>query len=266
MKAKVACALGLFLLLTLRVGASARQAAPAATGKPAASPAPSAGAKAGDKITATTPPADLARIALTAHGGDKFRNAKTIILRGSVDFYLPNSTQALPGEFLTITAGERFRQDVRAAPLFNVRVIHDGKNFYSSVRLFSVPPPNKFGMIVLIRFDQPGYSVTALPDRKKQRAFRITDPDGNVTNFYVDPATGRVMSYEALYNGATYTVTHEKYKEIGGVQVPHSFKQSFATAQGTFYADYKVKQAAVNQPVGDNMFTIPAPSPPGKKP
>jgi hypothetical protein len=49
---------------------------------------------------------------------------------------------------------------VRAPPFFNAKVIHDGKRFYSSVRLFSIPPPNKFGMIVLTRFDQPGYSVT----------------------------------------------------------------------------------------------------------
>jgi hypothetical protein len=261
MKAKFACALAVFLLLMLPVSASAQQAVPAAPGKTAASPTPPTAVGAKIKITATTPPADLARSALMAHGGDKFRSAKTIILRGSIDFYLPNSVQALPGEFLIITAGERFRQEVRAPPFFNARVISDGQRLYSSVRLFSVPPPNKFGMIVLTRFDQPGYSVTPLPDQKKRRAFRITDPDGNVTNFYIDPATGRVMSYEALYNGGTYTVAHEKFKELGGVLVPHSFKQSLATPQGTFYADYKVKQAAVNQKVSDNMFALPTPTP-----
>src|SRR5947207_15991156 len=149
MKAEFACALARFLPLMLPVSASARQAAPATPSKPAASPTPPATAGAKDKITATTPPADLARIALMAHGGDKFRSAKTIIVRGSVDFYLPNSVQALPGEFLIITAGERFRQEVRAPPFFNATVIHDGTRLYSSVRLFSVPPPNKFGMIML---------------------------------------------------------------------------------------------------------------------
>jgi hypothetical protein len=250
MRVKFACALALFLSFMLTVRVCAQQSA-------------NTGGK--DKITATTPPADLARIALRAHGGDKFRSAKTIIIRGSVDFYLPNSVQALPGEFLIIMAGERFRQEVRAAPFFNARVISDGQRLYSSVRLFSVPPPNKFGMIVLTRYDQPGYSVTALPDQKKRRAFRITDPGGNVTNFYVDQSTGRVMSYDVLYNGATHTVAHEKFKELGGVLVPHSFKQSLSTPQGTFYADYKVKQASVNQAVNDNMFAIPAPPPPSKK-
>jgi len=36
---------------------------------------------------------------------------------------------------------------------------------------------------LLAKFDQPGYTVSALPDKKKQRAFRISDADGNVTTF-----------------------------------------------------------------------------------
>ena len=40
-----------------------------------------------------------------------------------------------------------------------------------------------------MKFDQPGYSVSAIPDKKKHRGFRITDSEGNVTDFYVDPAT-----------------------------------------------------------------------------
>jgi hypothetical protein len=78
-KAKFACALALFLPFMLPASASAQQKAPAATDKAAASPAPPTAAGAKDKITATTPPADLARIALMAHGGDKFRSAKTLI-------------------------------------------------------------------------------------------------------------------------------------------------------------------------------------------
>ena len=61
-----------------------------------------AGTKGGSGATAssiapTTAPFDLARAALNAHGGDKFKTVKSMILRGSVDLYAPNSTQPRPG-------------------------------------------------------------------------------------------------------------------------------------------------------------------------
>src|SRR5437773_9279107 len=57
-------------------------------------------------ITATTPPIDLARAALAAQGGEKFKALKSMVLKGSVDLYAPNSTQSIPGSFVMVTAGE----------------------------------------------------------------------------------------------------------------------------------------------------------------
>src|SRR5687768_18534306 len=47
-------------------------------------------------ITATTLPIDLARAALAAQGGDKFKSLQSMVLKGSVDLYAPNSTQSVP--------------------------------------------------------------------------------------------------------------------------------------------------------------------------
>src|SRR5512138_769343 len=69
-------------------------------------------------ITAETTPIELARAAVGALGGDKFKNLKNIWIVGSVNLYAPNSTLAQPGKFSIITAGAKFRMDVDASPAF----------------------------------------------------------------------------------------------------------------------------------------------------
>jgi len=45
-------------------------------------------------LTASTSPEELARAAFAAQGGEKFRQVQSMILRGSVDLFAPNSTQS----------------------------------------------------------------------------------------------------------------------------------------------------------------------------
>jgi len=124
-------------------------------------------------ITATTSPIDLARAALAAQGGDKFKSVKNMILRGSVDLYPPNSTQSIPGGFVIVTSGDKLRIEISAPPALSFKQIYDGQRSYSSIPGVELPPLTKFGMNLLIKFDQPGYTVSAIPDKKKQRGFRI---------------------------------------------------------------------------------------------
>src|SRR5256885_11658310 len=135
-------------------------------------------------ITPATSPTDLARASLVALGGDKYRNMKSMWLSGSVELFAPNSAQSLPGKFALVTAGERYRRDIQS-PAFVFQQIYDGQQNYSSVPQFDFPPPSLYGLSVLNKFDRPGYTVTALPDNKKQRAFRITGPENNSTDFYI---------------------------------------------------------------------------------
>src|SRR6185436_19765908 len=155
-------------------------------------------------ITATATPIELAKAALAAQGGEKFKVLKNAILRGSVDLYGPNSTQSLPVGFVLVTAGDKFRMEVDARPLFSFKQIFDGQQTYSSLPGAEMAPASKFGMRLLTRIDEPGYTVTALPDKKKQRGFRITDAEGNATDFYLDLATARVTTFTFAYNGYNF--------------------------------------------------------------
>jgi hypothetical protein len=208
-------------------------------------------------ITASTSPEELARAAFAAQGGEKFRQVQSMILRGSVDLFAPNSTQSIPGGFVIVTAGDKVRIEVDARPAVSFKQIYDGQQSYSSLPGVELPPASKFGLAVLPKFNQPGYRVSAVPDRKKLRGFRITDPDGNATEFYLDPVTGRVMSFLIGYQGYTFGTEHKKFKEFEGVLVPTSFTQRLEMPQGAFFADYNVKDVKLNQPLGDDVFAIP---------
>lgn len=208
-------------------------------------------------ITSATSPLDLARAAVIAQGGDKFKNLESIVLRGSVDLYGPNSTQSVPGGFVLANAGDKMRLEVDARPLFTFKQIFDGQQSYSSLPGAEMPPSSKFGMRVLAKFDQPGYAVTALPDKKKLRGFRVADSEGNATDFYLDPATGRIISYTFSFSGYNFGTENRKFKEVEGVLVPSSFTQRIEMPQGAAFAEFNAKEIKINQKLGDDAFAIP---------
>jgi hypothetical protein len=120
-----------------------------------------------------------------------------------------------------------------------------------------VPPLSKFGLGVLSKFDQPGYKVTALANKKKLRGFRIADPEGYATDFYIDATNGRIMEFFLNYGGYTFGTANSKFKEVDGVLIPFSFSQRFEMPQGAFFAEYNVKEVKLNQTLGDDAFAIP---------
>lgn len=245
-------------LLVLSAGVIAQSASSAASA-PAGniSPAPSASTMpAVPAINANSTPVELARAALAAQGGDKFKNLKNTWLVGTVDLTAPNSVQSIPGKFSLVTAGERMRLDVDASPLFKFKQIYDGQQSYSSMPGVQMPPADRFGLPVLAKYDQAGYTVSAIPNEKKLRGFRIEDANGNATNFYIDPTTARVMKYIIPYNGLSFGIENEKFKEIEGVLIPINFMQRLEMPQGAFYATYHVKDVKLNQELRDDVFAI----------
>jgi hypothetical protein len=243
----------LVVLLSLVAAATAQQPSGA---KPNGSQNPNTNTINAPAITANSTPLELARAALAAQGGDKFKNLKSMTLMGSVDLYPPNSAQSIPGKFAMVTAGDRVRIDVDARPIFAFKQIYDGQQSYSSIPGVQMPPASKFGLPVLAKFDQPGYTVSGLADNKKLRGFRVVDGEGNTTDFYLDPANGRVIRYLIPYHGYTFGTENSKLREVEGVLIPFSFSQKLETAQGAFFAEYKVKDVKLNQPIGDDVFTI----------
>jgi uncharacterized low-complexity protein len=257
-----AAALALALCLGVATSAGAQEKssgqAPDKT-KPAAKTAANASAATQGKtsvITAEMSPLELARAAFNAQGGEKFRNLKNMMLTGSVDLYAPTSTQSITGRFGIILAGEKLRQDVQS-PLFSFQFIFDGAQSYSTIRGINLPPLNKYGLPVLARFDQAGYTVTALPDQKKERAFRLSDAEGNSTDFYVESSTGRVRRFDIIFNGRTFSFEYTSFREVDGVLVPVNFAQKLAAPQGDYIAEYKVKEVKLNQDLPADAFKIP---------
>ena len=208
-------------------------------------------------ITAETTPLDLARAAFAAQGGEKFRSLQNMILRGSVQLYPPNSVQSIPGSFSLVTAGPKLRMEIDARPAIIFKQIYDGQNSYSSMPNVEMPPLTKFGLGALSRFDQPGYQISAIADKKKQRGFRLVDPEGYTTDYYLDSKTGRVMSFFLYYGGVTLGTENSKFKEVEGVLVPFSFSQKFEMPMGAFFAEFSVKDVKINQQLGDDAFAIP---------
>ena len=207
-------------------------------------------------ITPNSTPMDLARAALAAQGGDNFRNMKSLVLIGDVDLYAPNSAQSVPGKFVMVYGDNaRYRLDVQS-PVVQFKQIYDGQQGYSSIPNLSVLNPSKFGLGLLTRLDQPGYTVTALPDKKKQRAFRISGGEGISTDFFIDAVTGRVAQFTAPFQGGVFAMEQKNLKELDGILVPYTLTQRFETPQGAYFAEFKVKTAKVNQPLGDDVFMI----------
>lgn len=248
--------LSFLALLLMGVVVLAQKGSSPAAATSGAAAAPTSTIPAPPAITAETTPTELARAALGALGGDKFKNLKNIWIVGSVDLYAPNSTLPQPGKFSIITAGAKFRMDVDAAPAFKFKQIFDGQQSYSSFPGMQMPPADKFGLPVLIKYDQPGYTVSALPNEKKLRGFRIADAEGNTTDFYIDPTTARVVKYVSPYSGYTFGTENSKFKEIDGVLIPFNFSQRIEMPLGAFFADFKVKEAKLNQTLGDDVFLI----------
>lgn len=204
-------------------------------------------------------PLELAKAAIAAHGGDKFKNAKTIIQRGSVEATAPGSAQAVPAAYAVVTKGDKFRFEI-TSQFFNFLQIFDGDQLYSSIARFDVPPINRMGFVLLTRAEDTGYTVSALPDKKKRRGFRISSPDGYSSDYYIDSATGQVLSYEAKFavdgREITTSVENDKFRDVNGVLLPERYSQRLQLGANTFYASFKAKDILVNSEIADDVFVM----------
>jgi hypothetical protein len=68
--------------------------------------------------------------------------------------------------------------EIDARPAVVFKQIYDGQNSYSSMPGVEVPPLTKFGLGSSVVTINPAIKVTAIADKKKQRGFRIEDPEG----------------------------------------------------------------------------------------
>src|SRR6476661_506612 len=162
----------------------------------------------------------LATLAFEAHGGEKLKAVKTLVVRGSVDMTTTAFTQTFPGTFSMAIAGERYMLELQSVKPF--KQSFDGTNTYSTVRGITLPPLTSLGLPLLQKYGQPGYVVDALPSgAKKKHGFRMTAPDSTYTDFFTDEKTNQITGYESSFevngNLITTSAVVDKYRVVDGV-------------------------------------------------
>ncbi len=204
---------------------------------------------------------ELAKLTVAAHGGEKLRAMKSLVLRGSVDITTSAFNQAIPATFVVIFAKEKYRFEI-ANPFQPIKEVFDGVNKSTTIRGgFTLPPVNRLGFPVLAMIGEPGFIITGLPQAKaKMKGFRVTSPEGFFTDFYIDEKTNRLKGYDSKYdiNNRIWTTAVEidKLREIDGIFVPEKYAQRFDTEQLTVYADFKAKEILVNSQIADDVFSV----------
>jgi hypothetical protein len=211
-------------------------------------------------ITAQSTPLELAKAAQLAHGGDSFKSLKSILMRGTADASAPGSTQTISATFYIVTAGDKSHFELNN-PLSPFTQIFDGQQLYNSLAQIQIPPMSRMMISLLQRVDEKGYTVSALPDKKKKRAFRILTPDGYATDFYIDAVTGLVDTIEAKFTAqgreVTTAISHDKFRDVEGLKIPEKFSQRLEFGGMSIYASYKAKDILVNSELPENTFIIP---------
>jgi hypothetical protein len=201
----------------------------------------------------------LAKAAVAAHGGDKFRQMKSIAMKGSVDLNVMN--QALPGAFSIAMQGDKYYFEINSV-VQSIKQVCDGQQTYSSINGFMVPPPTSVGFAVLARVGDTGYVVSPYgDDKKKRKGFRITTPDGFYTDFFVDDKTGQVKGYESAFEVGQRSVTtsaeFDQMETVDGIVVPKKYSQRFDLGNLTAYVSFNTKDIKINAPMDADAFAIP---------
>jgi hypothetical protein len=202
--------------------------------------------------------ASVAKAAFEAHGGDKLRKLKTLVIRGSVDVTSSAFPQAIAGGFSTVISGSKYILDIQT-PFQSLKQVYDGENTVSSLPGITLPPVTSLGFPMLPRLGETGYVVSELPaEKKKQKGFRMTAPDGFYTDFFVDEKTSLIKGYESAYEvrGRNFTTAIEidKNRIVDGLTIPEKYSQRFDLGGLTAYSSFKAKEILVNSAIDDAAF------------
>jgi hypothetical protein len=203
----------------------------------------------------------LAKAALEAHGGDKFKNIKSLVIKGTAEVS-GSPTATFPASFYIVFAGDKYVLEINN-PIQPFKQAYDGKQVSSSFPNFSLPPINRLGLPLLQRLNEEGFVVSELPSsgkNKKKLGFRITSPEGYYTDFFLDEKTKRVKSYEASYfvanRAVTTSVEIEKWREVEGIVWAERYFQRFDLGNLAVYVDFRAKEILVNQQIDDEVFSM----------
>ena len=210
-------------------------------------------------VVGAVTPLDLAMATLAGHGGDKLKKMRSLVMKGSAD--LTFQGQAVLGAFSTAISGDKYYFEIVTA-IQQLKQTFDGRETYSSITGFSLPPVTSLGFPLLPRVGDAGYAVSALAGAKKgKKGFRITSPEGFYTDFYVNEKTGQIKGYDSSFESAgrvvTTSVEIDGYQTVEGIVVPTKYSQRFDLGPITAYANFRTKEVLINSTIEDSAFSIP---------
>jgi hypothetical protein len=203
---------------------------------------------------------ELAKATLAAHGGDKLKALRSMVIKGSVDMNVMGQTMA--GAFSNAFSGEKYFFEL-LSPVQSLKQVYNGKATYTSVQGFYLPPVASMGFPVLAHVGDAGFVISDPGDAKKKgKGFRVTTPEGYYTDFIVDEKTHQLKGYESSYDmggGRTVTtaVTLDEFETVEGVLAPKRFAQRFDLGTITAYVNFKAKTILINSPIDDSAFAMP---------
>ena len=209
--------------------------------------------------TSEGPEIRLASAAVTAHGGEKLRQMRSLVINGSVDVTTSASAQAIPGTFTMVIAGDRYLFEIQT-PFQTLRQSFDGVSTRSSMQGFALPPLTAIGFPLLTKVGKSGYAISGLSGNRK-KGFRVTTPEGYYTDFLINEKSGAVTGFESSYEirGRTVTTSAEidKFRTIEGIIIPDRYAQRFDLGSLTAYASFKSREILVNTEIPDSIFGEP---------
>ncbi len=200
---------------------------------------------------------EIAKATFAAHGGEKLKKLKSLLMKGSVDLSIFN--QSMPGAFSTAISGDKYFFEI-VSPMQQLKQVYNGSETYSSIQGFSLPPVTSLGFPLLPRIGDKGITISALDSKKKQRGFRITTPEGYYTDFIVDEKTNQIKGYESAYDVGgrivTTSVEVKAFEVVEGITVPKNYSQRFDLGSMTAYASFKTKTIQINPSIEDSAFAL----------
>lgn len=204
-------------------------------------------------------PNEIATASLSAHGGDKLKKMRSFLAKGPADLNFMG--QAISGFFSIAMDGDKYHFEL-ITPFQSMKQVYDGHRTVSSFPGVLMPPIGEMGFFVLQRVGDSGYLISALVEsKKKRRGFRITTPDGIVTDFFVNEKTGLIKGYESSYDDSVRKFTTageiDEYQAVDGLMIPKKYSQRFDLGQMTGYASYNAKNILVNPQMAGDAFAIP---------
>lgn len=200
----------------------------------------------------------LAKAALTAHGGDKFKNIKSLVITGAVEAIPSGFPQSLSGSFVMIQAGENSRLQIKL-PVFDFIQVNNGTTTASTLTAVNLPPLARYGILMLGKINEKDYKVTE-SSKKQPYSFSLISTKGDVIDFTLNPSTGLINSCSITSNIAgnqsKTVITYKKYKEIEGLWFPEEFYQGLDISQMTVSIKYRTKEVLIDKSIDDNLFTL----------